>query len=114
MGVFSPSITEPDEVSVMLDDEDSSHLREERKMRHLEAQHKLSIFHDDEVVSSPSLERAVSLIQDWHVSDNVNIDDSSLISNDDQIYDLPSRCYTSNHSGSSVPSGSSPSLIKED
>jgi hypothetical protein len=98
---------------VVSDNEDSSHLREERKMRHLWAQRELSNFHDDGVVSSPSLERAVSLIQDWQVSDNVITNYSFLISNDDHIYDSPSRCYTSNRSVSSVTSGSSSSLTKE-
>jgi hypothetical protein len=36
--VFSPTVTEPDEVSALSDDEDSSQLREERRIKRLKAQ----------------------------------------------------------------------------
>jgi hypothetical protein len=86
-GVFSPTVTEPSEVSVVSDEENSSQLREERRTRRLKAQQKLRKFHDDGIVSSPSLERAVSLIQVWNVTNNVNTNCSTLISNDNQIFE---------------------------
>jgi hypothetical protein len=69
----SPTVTKSDEVSVVSDDEDSSQLREDCRKRRLRSQRKLRKFHDG-IVTSPSLERAVSLIQDWNVINNVNTD----------------------------------------
>jgi hypothetical protein len=64
IGVISSDVTEPDDVSIDSEEEDSPQIRAECRKKHLEAQRKLRKFHDDGIVSGPSLERVISLIQD--------------------------------------------------
>jgi hypothetical protein len=71
-GVISSDVTEYDDVSINSEEEDSSQMRAERRKKRLEAQRKLRKFHDG-IVTSPSLERAISLIQDWNVPSNNTI-----------------------------------------
>jgi hypothetical protein len=100
--VDSPTLTEPDQVSAVSDDEDPPQIRSESEMRLLEVQKQLFKFHNNGISLSSSLERDISPIQDWNVISNVNTE-CSLISNNNQILVSP-RCYSLNNSGSSVPS----------
>jgi hypothetical protein len=100
-----PSLIEPELVSAASDNKDPPQIRSEHKVSHLEAHNQLLNFHINGISLSPSLDRAISPIQNWNNLSNVNTECSSVRSNEDQIDISPSQCYSLSVSGSSVPSG---------
>jgi hypothetical protein len=100
----SPFLIEPELVSAVSDNKDPPQERSEYKVNHLEAHNQLFNFHISGISLSPSLNRAISPIQNWSGLSYVNTECSSLRSNEDQTHITPSRCHSLNNSGSSVPS----------